>query len=48
MPIWLNEPTSMLQKISEQMHYHSIMEQAIEIRNDDEKRLAYIAIYVLS
>jgi hypothetical protein len=47
MPIWLNEPISMLQKISELVHYHEIMEKAMTIK-DDMKRLCYIAIYLLS
>lgn len=29
MPIWLNEPISMLQKIAEITHYHNLMEKAM-------------------
>lgn len=47
MPIWLNEPVSMLQKISELNHYHEIMEKALTIE-DDCKRLGYIGIFLMS
>ena len=47
MPIWLNEPISMLQKVAEYCQYHSIMEKAIA-EKDDYKRLSMIAICVLS
>lgn len=46
MPIWLNEPISMLQKICEVANYASIMDQAINTK-DDEKRLGLIAIFVM-
>lgn len=47
MPIWLNEPVSMLQKISELMHYHHIIEKGLTI-NDECKKLGYIAIFLMS
>lgn len=47
MPIWLNEPVSMLQKISELMHYHNIIEKGLTF-NDDCKKLGYIAIFLMS
>lgn len=48
MPIWLNEPISMLQKIAEVVNQAKIMDQAMAIKNDDCKRLGLIAIFLLS
>lgn len=47
MPIQLNEPISMLQKIAEQCKFTPIMDKALEM-NDDYKRLALIAVYTLA
>lgn len=47
MPIWLNEPISMLQKISELTHYHHLIENALTYQDDCE-RLGHIAIYLMS
>ena len=48
MPIWLNEPISMLQKIGEVTKNTSIMDRAMQERNDDCRRLALISIFFLS
>lgn len=48
MPIWLNEPISMLQKISEVSNFYKIMDQAIATKEDDYKRLGLIAIFLMS
>lgn len=48
MPIWLNEPISMLQKICETVNYASIMDQAMSIKDDDCKRLGLISIFVMA
>lgn len=48
MPIFLNEPISMLQKIAEFVKNVNIMDRAISIRDDDCKRLGLISIFVLS
>jgi len=29
MPIWLNEPISMLQKVGELNHYHEVLEKGL-------------------
>lgn len=47
MPIWLNEPITMLQKVGELNHYHDVMEKAIQCK-DDSKKLGYIAIFLMS
>ena len=47
MPIWLNEPISMLQKVAECTHYIDILKKAMN-EDDDCKRLALIAIFVMS
>ncbi|CDW78336.1 oxysterol-binding protein [Stylonychia lemnae] len=47
MPIWLNEPISMLQKISELMHYHEIMDKAMTFQ-DDCKKLGYISMFLMT
>jgi hypothetical protein len=47
MPIWLNEPISMLQKIAECSHYCEIMDKAVTIK-DDYKRIIYVAAFVMS
>ena len=47
MPIWLNEPISMLQRIAELTAFHNIMEEAIKTK-DDHKRIALIGIFILS
>ncbi len=47
MPIWLNEPITMLQRTGELNHYHHIMEKAIKCKNES-KKLGYIAIFLLS
>jgi len=48
MPIWLNEPISMLQKISEVSNFYKIMDQAIATKEDDYKRLGLIAVFLMS
>jgi hypothetical protein len=48
MPIWLNEPISMLQKIGELTKNASIMDLAMQERTDDCRRLALISIFFLS
>jgi len=47
MPIYLNEPISMLQKISEIVNFHTIMDDAMKVK-DDYKKLGMIAIFLLS
>lgn len=47
MPIWLNEPISMLQKIAEVCSNTPIMEMALK-EKDDSKRLGLIAIFLIS
>ena len=47
MPIWLNEPVSMLQKVGELNHYHHVIEDAIT-QKDECKKLGYIAIFAMS
>jgi len=47
MPIWLNEPVSMLQKVAELNHYHKVIEDAL-IQKDECKKLGYIAIFAMS
>ena len=47
MPIWLNEPISMLQKAAECAHYEKLMNQAAK-EDNEYKRLALIACFVLS
>lgn len=48
MPIWLNEPISMLQKVGEVANFTHIMDKAMSIRDNDFKRLGTIAIFILS
>lgn len=48
MPIWLNEPISMLQKIAELCQNTPIMDMAIQERGDDCRRLGLIAIFLMS
>jgi|JI10StandDraft_1071094.scaffolds.fasta_scaffold202417_3 hypothetical protein len=45
MPVLLNEPISMLQKVSEIMCNHYLMNKAIQARDDHLKRMAYIAAF---
>lgn len=47
MPIWLNEPISMLQKISEVTSFHKFMDRAVA-EKDPIKRTAYVAIFLIS
>ena len=47
MPIWLNEPISMLQKISEIVNNSYIMDDAVKIQDDYEK-IGHIAIFLVS
>lgn len=48
MPIFLNEPISMLQKTSDLMHYYNVLRDGLERgKNDSLKRLAYIAIFIV-
>lgn len=44
----MNEPISMLQRICEVVKTTSIMDRAMEIKDDDCKRLGMIAIYLVS
>ena len=46
MPIFLNEPVSMLQKTAEMMHYFDILKKG-QTFSDGLKRLAYVAVWVL-
>jgi hypothetical protein len=47
MPVWLNEPISMLQKISEVTSFHKLMDRAVA-EKDPIKRTAYVAIFLIS
>jgi hypothetical protein len=48
MPIWLNEPISMLQKISEVTKNAHLFDLALQEKKDDYKRLGMISIALLS
>ena len=48
MPIWLNEPISMLQKIGEVSKNCSIMDLAVQEKTDDFRRMALISIFFVS
>jgi hypothetical protein len=43
-PVYFNDPTSLLQKCAQSMEYNSILEEAIK-QTDRAKRMAYIAVY---
>lgn len=47
MPIWLNEPISMLQKIAEITSFHKLMDRAVA-EKDPVKRTAFVAIFLIS
>lgn len=49
-PVYFNDPTSLLQKCAQSMEYNHILDQAIAIKNEENaiKRLAYVAIYSIS
>ena len=47
MPIWLNEPISMLQKISEITSFHKLMDKAVA-EKDPIKRTANVACFLIA
>jgi hypothetical protein len=47
MPIWLNEPISMLQKISEITSFHKLMDKAVA-EKDPIKRTGYVACFLIA
>ena len=47
MPIWLNEPISMLQKISEITSFHKLMDRAVA-EKDPIKRTGYVACFLIA
>ena len=47
MPIWLNEPISMLQKIAEVTQYHHLMEYAMK-QKDPYVKMAHIGVFLMA
>ncbi len=47
MPVWINEPISMLQKMSECVKYEELMRKAVN-EEDSLRRLAYLITFCLS
>jgi oxysterol-binding protein 1 len=43
-PVYFNDPTSLLQKCAQSMEYNSILDQAALI-DEPGKRLAWVAVY---
>jgi Oxysterol-binding protein len=47
MPIWLNEPISMLQKISEITQFHKLIDEAVK-EKDPYRRMGLVGIFLIS
>ena len=47
-PVYFNDPTSLLQKCAASCEYNHIIDLANNIHNDQVKRLAVIAVYSIS
>ena len=52
-PVYFNDPTSLLQKCAQSMEYNSILDKAIQIDEGDQtksaiKRLAYVSVYSIT
>ena len=50
MPVYFNEPISMLQKVSEMMEYETLLVRASspEMRDDPIKRLLYVTAFAIA
>ncbi|KAI9797162.1 MAG: hypothetical protein M1835_001835 [Candelina submexicana] len=48
MPVSANEPTSLLQRISEQMEYSSLLDAAISAKSENGERLLYVSAFAVS
>ena len=44
-PVYFNDPTSLIQKCAQELEYASILDEASKICTDPAKRLAYIACF---
>ncbi len=48
MPVSANEPTSLLQRISEQLEYSSLLEAALSAQAENGERLLYVTAFAVS
>ncbi|KAE9552166.1 hypothetical protein FO519_004613 [Halicephalobus sp. NKZ332] len=48
MPVDFNEPISVLQRQTEDLEYSSLLDRAVEEKNDPEKRLALVTVFAIS
>ncbi|KAF2116120.1 Oxysterol-binding protein-domain-containing protein [Lophiotrema nucula] len=48
MPVTANEPTSLLQRLAEQMEYSELLDAAANANGDNGERLVYIAAFAIS
>ncbi|KAF2205556.1 hypothetical protein GQ43DRAFT_407177 [Delitschia confertaspora ATCC 74209] len=48
MPVTANEPTSLLQRVAEQLEYSELLDAAVKAPEDNGERLAHIAAFAIS
>ncbi|KAF2874433.1 Oxysterol-binding protein-domain-containing protein [Massariosphaeria phaeospora] len=48
MPVTANEPTSVLQRLSEQLEYSELLDTAVNAKSETGERLVYLAAFALS
>ena len=48
MPVSANEPTSLLQRLSEQLEYSELLDQAVNAPSENGERLLYVAAFATS
>lgn len=48
MPVSANEPTSLLQRLSEQLEYSELLDEAVNAPRENGGRLLYIAAFATS